>query len=153
MTKRPIFTSDARAKAMIEKGQIPFELEPVFPEGGSIDSKMVMRYPISMRISCYSFETEFLLATHILGQAVAILNSLPTDTYGAKAKLYVPISMRVLADHRFMQIVSSNQDFRSCATWFVLMGTPDSTCFFPEQIDLHELSRQYQKSWIENLCW
>lgn len=143
MNVKPVFTSDERAKTMLERGLVTFTLEPVFPVEGSLESRLVMRYPISMRISYYSFQMEFLLATHILGEAIRILRQLPLDAFGGKPKIYLPIPMRILSDHRFIQILTDNTEFRSLSAWLVLMGTPDSAFFIPDTIDLPALTKLY----------
>lgn len=143
MKKNP--TADDRAKKQIADDTIKFTLDPVFPADGQIESKLVMRLPIGMQISCYSFNTEFLLGAYSIGKALNLWANIPREEVGMAPKIYIPISMRVLSDYRFMEIVKQSERLLENANWFVLMGTPDSANFFPEGLDTHGLADAYKK--------
>ena len=128
---------------------ITFSLDPIFPTDGKIESKLVMRLPIAMQIACYSFDTEFMLGAFMLGKAVDIWSTMPRDAVGMAPKIYIPITMRVLSDYRFVELVAKTARLRENSSWFILMGTPDSLNYFPEPLDVHGLATAYKKLGIQ----
>lgn len=141
--------TDSRARKAMADDAITFSLDPVFPTDGKIESKLVMRLPIAMQIACYSFDTEFMLGAFMLGKAVDIWSAMPRDAVGMAPKIYIPISMRVLSDYRFVELVAKTPRLLENASWFILMGTPDSLNYFPEQLDIHGLAIAYKKIGIQ----
>jgi hypothetical protein len=137
-------SADQRAISLIDRDAISFSLEPIFPADGQVESKLVMRLPIGMQISCYAFQTEFLLGAYSISKALQLWSNIPRDALGMAPKIYIPVSLRVLADYRFLEVVTQSDRLLENASWFVLMGTPDSSNLFPDTLDIHGLADAYK---------
>ena len=139
---------DRLCQKLMSENQLNFSLEAIFPEDGAISSVLVMRLPVEQRIAILSWHTEFLVGAYLIGKALDRWARLPKDPHGGTAKIFIPVSLRVLSDYRFVDLVTQNEDLKNNATWFMLMGTPDSAGEFPENINMHELANEYRKHGI-----
>lgn len=137
-------TSDRLAREALEAGNIKFTLEPIFPANGTVDAKLVLRYPLSIRTCVYGHETSFMLASYLVERAVSVLRGQPRDACGAYPKLYLPVPLSVLADHRFYAAIKQNRELLNNAAWVMLMVTPDNHFFLPADFNFEVLATHYE---------
>ncbi|WP_270819988.1 hypothetical protein [Aeromonas sp. Y311-2] len=142
-------TPAQQARQAIAIDSIKLTLDPVFPADGSLANALVLRLPLSMRFATYSYEIEFLLGSYLLGKALDVWKNIHINAVGAAPRMFIPISMQVLADYRFVEAVTKHDRLRAHGRYFVLMGTPDSVGQFPERLDTRGLADIYQAVGIQ----
>lgn len=94
---------DRLCQKLMSENQLNFSLEAIFPEDGAISSVLVMRLPVEQRIAILSIGIlSFLVGAYLIGKALDRWARLPKDPHGGAAKIFIPVSLRVLSDCRFV---------------------------------------------------
>ena len=142
-------TAAQLARQAIAADSIKLTLDPVFPADGDTTNALVLRLPLSMRFATYTYDVEFLLGSYLLGKALDVWKSIPRDAIGEAPKMFIPISMQILADYRFVETVTKHVALLAHNKHFILMGTPDSLGMFPERLDTKGLAEIYDAVGIQ----